>query len=77
MDQNSDQQILEKLRHISPEGLFQLGLPDIAYIRPINSGHRTVFALHTANGARISVLETRDAVEAAARENDLSLVSLH
>ncbi len=77
MDQDSELQILEKLRRISSEGLFHLGMPNIAYVRPINAGRRTVFALHTASGAQVSVLETREAVEAAARQNDLTLVSLH
>ena len=77
MDQGSTQQIREKLRRMSPEGLFHLGAPDIAYVRPIRAGHRTVYALHTAQGGRVSVLETKEDVEAAAREHDLTLVGLH
>ena len=77
MDQDGGLRALEKLRHISPEELFHLGSQDIAYIRPVKAGHRTMFALHTASGTRVSVLETREAVEAATRQNDLTLVNLH
>jgi|SaaInl7_135m_RNA_FD_contig_21_1149175_length_854_multi_5_in_0_out_0_1 hypothetical protein len=77
MDYGRDQEVLEQLRQISPEGLCHLGTPDIAYARPIHAGERTVFALHAADGARVTVLESRDAIEVAARENEMILVSVH
>lgn len=77
MEYGRDQEVIDQLRQISPEGLSHLGTPDIAYARPIHAGQRTVFALHAADGAQVTVLESRDAVEIAARENEMILVSVH
>jgi hypothetical protein len=77
MNQDTHPHSAESLSRLSPKDLFQLGAPDIVCARPICAGDRCVFALHTAMGARVSVLESRDAVKAAARLHDLTLVSLH
>lgn len=73
------------------ESLAQLGLNDVAYVRPVLSDElrdqlpeaadiapgTQLFALHAANGMPIVVSDTLDGAVAAAWEKSLQTVSVH
>lgn len=64
-------------RGISPEALLQLGGPGVVYVAPIRLGGVSGFALNLANGQRIAVTSSRAEALAAARANDLVVVTVH
>jgi hypothetical protein len=62
---------------LTPAALQALGMPQLAYVRPImieNIGRWAVFA---ADGTGLGVVATRDQAFAAARQHDLEPVSVH
>ena len=67
----------QDLRHLTPGALAVLGLPYVAYIKPVTVNGVTAFAVHTADGDQIAVLADRDIAFAAARQHDLEPVSVH
>jgi hypothetical protein len=67
----------EQLRHISLAELAALGLPGVAYIKPVVIDEAPAYAVFAADGTQIGALPTRDAALAAMRENGLEPVSLH
>lgn len=67
----------DRLRQISPEGLFNLGASDVVYVKSLEAEGKTMFALHAANGAPVAAVESRDAAIALARQNDMTLLSVH
>ncbi len=73
----SEAQDIDQLRHISQEGLFHLGASDVVYVRPIQSAAGTVYALHSASGAPVTILESKGEAEIAATQNGMALVSVH
>lgn len=62
---------------ITPAALAALGVPYLAYVKPIEVEGGVRYALHHADGSEIGVLETRDVAFAAARQHDLEPVSVH
>lgn len=67
----------DSLRHISPEGLFNLGASDVIYVKSLEADGRSMFALHAANGVPVAAVESRDAAIALARQHDMTLLSVH
>jgi hypothetical protein len=65
------------LRNISTEALVMLGAPELAYIRPIETPVGPAFGIFAANGVQVGVVPERDLAFAAARQHDLSPVSVH
>lgn len=62
---------------MSAETFANLGAPDLAYIRPINTPQGAVWGIFAANGTQLGVAPERDLAFAAALQNDLVPVSLH
>lgn len=65
------------LRSISPHDFLGFGLNQIAYIRPVEDGLGTSYALHAADGSPLSMIESFDAAVVEARQHDLFPVTLH
>lgn len=69
---------LEKLRKITPEALGTLGLPMIAYVKPIELGQgQKGFGIFSANGEQVGVAPTRETAFIAVRQHELHPVSVH
>lgn len=62
---------------LSSQEMLNLGLTQVAYIRPFTEQDETAFAIHAADGNRLAVLPSRDLAEAVLRQNELQPVSLH
>ena len=54
-----------------------LGLPHLAYVKPILVEGTDRFAIHRADGVMLAILEDRAQAIAAALENHLVPVSVH
>jgi hypothetical protein len=79
--------------YITKEALAALGAPDLVYIRAVSAKdlldsapppdhvrpdpNAIFYAVHAADGARLAVMDSRQAAFAAARGNELQPVSVH
>lgn len=77
MQQILGSQEKDDLRQISPEGLFNLGASEVIYVKSLEAEGKTMFALHAANGTPVAAVDSRDAAIALARQNDMTLLSVH
>jgi hypothetical protein len=68
---------LQSLRQISPQQFAQLGLADIAYVKPVTVNDEHGFAIHAADGTPMGMVRDRDVAMAAVRQHDLEPVSVH
>ena len=65
------------LRDLSPEQFEQLGMPNIAYFKPVLVKGQRVYALHSANGVPVALAEDRDVAIRMALDNDLHPIWVH
>lgn len=64
-------------KDLSPGALALLGLPNVAYVKPIEIDGVTGYAVHAADGNQLTVLADRDSAFATILENDMEPVSVH
>ena len=62
---------------LSEGALAMLGMPLIAYVKPVTIDGHTAYEVHAADGSRLAVLPTSEAAIGAAIQNDLEVLSLH
>lgn len=63
---------------LSPEAFLALGMQHIAYVRPLASKGRMLWAVHAADGSPLTVIDDPyDVVLATVRQSDLMPVSVH
>lgn len=62
---------------LSDGALAMLGVPLIAYVKPVTIDGQTAYEVHAADGSRLAVLPTSEAAIGAAIQNDLEVLSLH
>ena len=65
------------LRNLTPEAFAALGIGKTVYIRPVVENGVTAFAVHTAAGQPVGLMESAAHAEAAAFQHDLEVVSVH
>lgn len=65
------------IRDISAAQLAQLGLLQLAYIRPVMMDGALAYAIHGADGAPMAVAPDRDRAAAAIEDHDLMQVPVH
>jgi len=68
--------------NLPEQDFLALGLRDIAYVKAVALSEggekgKTVYAIHTADGAAVGAAESRDIAFAAVRQNGLEPVSIH
>ena len=54
-----------------------LGLEDMAYVKPKQADGRKLYAIHTADGSEVAVVEGRELAFATIMQNELEPVSVH
>lgn len=62
---------------ISPQDLMQLGLQEVAYVKPVQIDGENVVTVHAADGTQIAVMPDRESAFAAVRQHDMEPVSVH
>jgi hypothetical protein len=68
---------LTLLRQLSPQDFATFGLNDIAYVKPVVADGGKGFAIHAADGTRLTVMADRLAAFAAVRQHDMEPYSVH
>jgi hypothetical protein len=77
---NEDQAVMAAIvdiRHISTEQLAQLGLQQIAYVKPIVVNGSAAFAIHAADGTPMAIADDRDVAMAAIRQHEMVATQVH
>ena len=65
-------------RQITAQDLALLGLEHVAYVKTVRGEDGEVaFAIHTADGNQVAVVDDRDVAFATVRQNDLEPLSVH
>lgn len=65
------------IRHLSETQLAQLGVSQIAYVRPVVVNGTPAFAIHAADGTPMAVAAERDVAIAAIRQHEMIPASVH
>lgn len=69
--------IKECLKNLSVADFRNFGMEQVAYIRPVTAGHLKKYAIHSANGLRLSLADSLEDAIFATRDNDLEPVTVH
>ncbi|MCK6417772.1 MAG: DUF1150 domain-containing protein [Alphaproteobacteria bacterium] len=73
----TDNPIRTDLRNLTARDFLNLGVREIAYIRPIVVQNRQAYAIHAADGTPLSVIDNLNTAMAMVHHNDLEAVTLH
>lgn len=65
------------VRNMTPEQLAQLGVPDMAYIKPVLMNGAAAFAIHAADGSPMAVATERDMAIAAVVQHEMMPALVH
>ncbi len=65
------------IRQLSAVQLAQLGISQIAYVRPLVMDGTAAFAICAADGTQMAIATDRDVAEAAIREHEMVPLALH
>lgn len=66
-----------RFQPLSAKDFAKLGLPVMAYVKPVGEGAETAYGVFSADGQQMAVLANRDLAFAAARQNEFEPVSVH
>lgn len=65
------------IRDISPDQLAKLGMPSVAYLRPVMLNGAPGYAIHAADGTPMAIAADRDLAIAAVLENEMHPTWVH
>ena len=65
------------IRHISEAQLAQLGMQQIAYVKPVEVDGTACFAIHAADGTPMAIAGDRDVAFAAIRQHEMLPAQVH
>ena len=75
---NEIQNTRDLLRSLSEQDFLEVGMNEIAYIRPVQTDAvQKIYHICAADGSKLSVVNTMDRAVAAIYNNDMHLVTLH
>ena len=80
IEQTADNAVMAALvdiRHISAEQLAQLGMQQIAYVKPVVVNGAEAFAIHAADGTPMAIAGDRDVAMAAIRQHEMVAAQVH
>jgi hypothetical protein len=65
------------IRHLSTEQLAQLGMQQIAYVKPVTVNGTSAFAIHAADGTPMAIASERDVAVAAIVQHEMLPAQVH
>jgi hypothetical protein len=65
------------LKDLSAEAMATLGLPHMAYVKPVEIDGETGYAVYAADGNQMAVLADRETAFAAILQHDMEPMSVH
>jgi len=68
---------LVDIRHLTAEQLAQLGVAQVAYVKPVVVNGVAGFAIHAADGTAMAVAGNLEVAVAAIRQHEMHPVSVH
>jgi hypothetical protein len=80
IQQPDDQAVMAAIvdiRHISTAQLAQLGLQQIAYVKPVVANGARAFAIHAADGTPMAIADDRDVAIAAIVQHEMVPAQVH
>ena len=69
-----NEQVRGLLEQLSAQDFLNVGINQVAYIRPVPGGE---YSVHAADGTVLSLAESFDLALAAVRRNDMHAVTVH
>jgi hypothetical protein len=69
--------VIMDIRHISTAQLAQLGMQQIAYVKPVVLNGEQGFAIHAADGTPMAVAGNREVAIAAVMQHEMVPVQVH
>ena len=76
-DEGPSMAAIVDIRHISTEQLAQLGLQQIAYVKPVVVNGATAFAIHAADGTPMAIAGGLDVAFAAIVQHEMVPAQVH
>lgn len=77
MDEKQEN-VRDVLKALSSQDFLNVGVDQIAYIRPVMMGQKdSVYSVHAADGTQLSVMESYETAMAAVKHNDMHAVTVH
>jgi hypothetical protein len=71
------EQSVPDIRGLSPQQLAQLGLSQVAYVKPVQTNEGTAFAIHAADGTPMAIAVSREVAVAAILQHEMLPASVH
>ena len=68
---------IDQLKQLSPDVFARLGMPSLAYIKPVLVEGAEAWEVHAADGTQIALMQDREVAVAACRQNEMEPVSVH
>lgn len=65
------------IRHLTPAELQQLGMTELAYVKPVELDDGLAFAIHAADGSPMAVAPNRDLAVAAILQHEMTAALVH
>lgn len=65
------------IRHLTPAELMQLGVSQLAYVKPVQMNGSLAFAIHAADGSPMAVAADRDLAVAAILQHEMAAALVH
>jgi len=76
-DDQAPAAVIMDIRHISAAQLGQLGLQQIAYVKPVVLNGEQGFAIHAADGTPMAVAGNREVAIAAIMQHEMVPAQVH
>ena len=76
-EMNTPATIQFDVRHITQDQLQQLGLSQLAYVKPVTLNGTAMFAIHGADGSPMAVAEDRNLALAAIVQHEMIPTLVH
>ena len=65
------------IRHLTPAELLQLGMSELAYVKPVELDDGMAFAIHAADGSPMAVAPNQDLAVAAILQYEMTAALVH
>lgn len=76
-DETNATPVMTDIHHLTTDQLMQLGLSQIAYVKPIMMNGTPAFAIHAADGSPMAVAGDRDLAVAAIVQHEMAAALVH
>lgn len=75
--QAASEQLVVDIRRLSPTQLAQLGVSELAYVKPVLANGEPAFAIHSADGTPMAIAPQLDIALVAIRQHEMVPVLVH